>query len=327
MKLSPHSTGLQASRLAARSGMQKVIVNQQPQTAAGLVIGRVYEKWFNVETLMVRDPLEYAREYFERWQRPWVSANRHVTYFEGPNEPSIGSAEMMRRYAAFEAERVCLLAGAGAKAAVGGFSVGNPHVWLMPDFQPALDAAVRYGGIFHDHEYSDGTPPTAQFQKRSFMGRFQHWLDQDPDIFIAVTECGLDYVDSAKPWSEMGWTAEQYANHMWAYELELRRFPRVLAAFMFTYGDGWPKFQLENAPKFTDRLLALDASLPETVVTNQVVINAFRAGYGPLLYWPKILSVGWGDLALARKSRFTRYIGELALPGWERRALTRAAGF
>jgi hypothetical protein len=249
-----------------------------------------------------------------------------VTFWIGPNEPAIGSAEMMRRYAAFEAERVRLLAGIGVRAAVGGFSVGNPHVDLMPYFQPALDAAKENGGIFHDHEYSDGTPPAAQFQKMSFMGRFQHWLKQDPDILIAVTECGIDYVDGGKPWSEMGWTAEQYADHMWQYELELRRFPRVLMAAIFTYGDGWPKFQLENAPGFTDRLLALDASLPEQVITNQVVINAFAAVYGPLLYWPRILSVGWGDLALARKSRFTRYIGELALPGWERRALARAAG-
>ena len=78
---------------------------------------------------------------------PWAS---HVSggWWQGTNESAIHSAEAMRRFADFEAERVRLLAREGLKAIVGCFAVGNPSdlSWWSAFF-PALEAAKQHGGL------------------------------------------------------------------------------------------------------------------------------------------------------------------------------------
>ena len=57
-----------------------------------------------------------------------VMSNPAVDYWEGYNEPSVGSVEDLQWYAQFEQARIELLASKNLKAVIGCFSLGTPDV-------------------------------------------------------------------------------------------------------------------------------------------------------------------------------------------------------
>jgi hypothetical protein len=89
-----------------------------------------------------------------------ITSNPAVDYWEGYNEPSVGTLAQLSWVAAFDAERVALLAAQGARASIGNFGVGNPDVTnssLMKAYNTAIDAALAHGGVLGLHEYSSPT--------------------------------------------------------------------------------------------------------------------------------------------------------------------------
>lgn len=324
MIISPHGNSTRGDQLAARSGMRKSL-GSYGSPPRDILIGREYEKFFNIELLRVNDPALLARYYVQAYLATAIRNNPQVTYFEGPNEQAIGSADDMRRYADFEAERAYQVSLLGSKAAVGCFATGNPQYNFIKYFQPALDAAKETGGILAIHEYGNTLPPAVQVQGHFLLGFFKMWLEQDPNILIAITETGTDNVPpDGKPWRVLDWSDDYYAAWLWQLELEYRKNPRILGAFLFCFGGGsdWSDFEVDNS-SVVDKLLAFDDGNPESVITNQTVINAFSKVYGGLAFWPKLVSLGWADLALKRKQRFNRYLSELPVSGKERRALSK----
>lgn len=80
-----------------------------------------------------------------------------IDFWEGYNEPPSSPVATMQWYAAFEVERVQLLAAVGRKAAIGQFSTGTPDVTnpaIIQAFYPAIDAAIAAGGVLALHEVS-----------------------------------------------------------------------------------------------------------------------------------------------------------------------------
>jgi hypothetical protein len=104
-------------------------------------------------------PEASALAFVER-QRSHHLQHPHLTVWEGPDAPALGHANdpaAMRRmawYAAFEAERLRLLADLGVRGVVGNFAAGAPDLPLWAAFLPALDAAERHHGYLGLREYS-----------------------------------------------------------------------------------------------------------------------------------------------------------------------------
>ena len=164
------------------------------------------------------DPLQRAREWWDS-QRALILQYPDIDYWEAYNEPIIQTPELMAWYAAFESERVRLLAEHGLRACIGNFSVGNPDLPLWPHFYPAFDAAKAHGGILGLHEY--GTPMQQHFDESVgegwFTGRYrklyrQYLIPADKDIPLAITETGVDVV------APVGWkhhfTEEEYLDQL-----------------------------------------------------------------------------------------------------------------
>ena len=75
------------------------------------------------------DPIQRARQWWDS-QRGLILQYPDIDYWEAYNEPVIQTPELMAWYAAFESERVRLLAEQGLRACIGNFSVGNPDLPL-----------------------------------------------------------------------------------------------------------------------------------------------------------------------------------------------------
>lgn len=209
------------------------------------IIGRA----FLTEQPMDGDPGVRAREWWDR-TKGLVAQYPEIDYWEGYNEPIIQTPELMEWYAAFEAERVGLLADAGSRACIGNFSVGNPDLPLWPHFYAAIDAAIGAGGILDLHEY--GTPMQQHFDETSgegwFTGRYrklyrQYLIPAGKVIPLAITEAGVDVV------APVGWknhfTEEEYLSQLEWYDGVLLEDAYVLGATVFALEiPGWFSFDI-----------------------------------------------------------------------------------
>ena len=72
---------------------------------------------------------------------------------EGWNEPD-PNLDGMIWYSRFEQERCLLMAQHGFRCAIGGFSTGVPEMDEFQLFLPAIDTAMKVGGVLTLHEYS-----------------------------------------------------------------------------------------------------------------------------------------------------------------------------
>lgn len=213
-----------------------------------LIIGRIYEP----NQPQDGDPVQRANEWWARNQAK-IMANPAVDYWEGYNEPSAGTVEILTWYGRSEAARVNLLAQNGKKACIGNFSMGvpdvtNPAMW--PAFYPAIDAARQQGGILGLHEY--GTPMQQYFDSASgegwLCGRYrkvyrQHLIPTGRSLPLAITETGVDGVPPT------GWknhyTGDQYLSQLQWYDSLMRQDSYVLGGTIFSLEiPGWGDFDI-----------------------------------------------------------------------------------
>ncbi|MHB9032237.1 MAG: hypothetical protein ACYC6L_04210 [Anaerolineae bacterium] len=223
------------------------------------------------------DPLRAAQR-FVAYNAAKYQANPGVDYWLGWNEPAIASNEDMVWFAAFEAERVRLMANLGLKTAIGNFSTGVPEAAEFEAFMPAIAAAKQYGGILALHEYSApsmldgvnaGIPGTDTISGAGALTlRYRYWYDnylrpQDLVVPLVVTEAGIDGgVLGGSSADKAGWrdwldggnlgvntpeACKEYLTQLSWYDDELRRDPYVLGFAIFNAGtpDGkWASFDI-----------------------------------------------------------------------------------
>ena len=226
---------------------------------------------------MVGDPRQAAADFVAE-QLPTYLLNPGVDYWEGWNEPD--PRDEMRWYAAFEAERVRLLAQHGLRAAVGSFSTGVPELAHFYHFLPAIEAAQRYGGILSLHEYGaptmdylygDPLPGYPTYPDRGSLALRYRWLYRDlliprgSVVPLVITEAGVDgivmsghrpgppglgWLDFTDYWEEIGLGsgAQAYINQLAWYDSEVRRDPYVIGFTVFTAGavTGWHSYDVNS---------------------------------------------------------------------------------
>ncbi len=181
------------------------------------------------------------------------------TFWQGVNEPVIGSREAMQRYATFEVERIKLLAQHGFRAAVGSFAVGNPgDMSFWRDFLPALEAAKAHNGVLSLHQYGwptmqDGADWLSLRHRKVYQGEPSHgWegLPQHLRLPLIITETGLDGGIQTPGWKQ-GWNGHteghMYRQQLQWYDEELRKNKYVLGAAIFCSGNlspDWVSFDI-----------------------------------------------------------------------------------
>ena len=204
--------------------------------------------------------------------------NPGVDYWEGWNEPDPN--EKMAWYAAFEAERVRLMAEHGFRAAIGGFATGVPEWDEFLAFIPAIEAAQRHGGILALHEY--GAPiydylvgsPLPGWPGHSDRGvlalRYRWWyqealIPRGLAIPLIITEAGIDGIlmsgqrpgpaglgwrEFVEYWEEQGLGngTDAYVRQLAWYDAELRADDYVIGFTVFTAGGGehWSSYDVNT---------------------------------------------------------------------------------
>ncbi len=219
-----------------------------------------------------------AAQAFVAEQLTRYQLNPGVDYWEGWNEPDPN--EQMDWYAAFEAERVRLLAQHGFKAAIGGFATGVPEWDEFMAFLPALEVAQQHGGILTLHEYGAPTvdyllgtplPGWPPHPDRGVLAlRYRWWYEEilKPRglvIPLVISEAGIDGIlmaaerpgpeglgwwDFSDYWSEVGIGGgpEGYTRQLAWYDSELRKDDFVIGFTVFTAGggEGWASYNINQ---------------------------------------------------------------------------------
>ena len=204
--------------------------------------------------------------------------NPGVDYWEGWNEPDPN--ENMPWYAAFEAERIKVMAQHGLKTAVGGFAAGVPEWDEFLNFVPAIQAAQQYGGILTLHEYGAPTvdylvgtplPGWPGYADRGVLAlRYRWWYEEilKPRglvVPLVISEAGIDGIlmpgerpgphglgwrEFSDYWSQIGLEGgpQGYIRQLAWYDGELRRDDFVIGFTVFTAGGagGWDTYDIND---------------------------------------------------------------------------------
>jgi len=185
-----------------------------------------------------------------------------VDFWEGYNEPGIGSVSDMQWYAAFEIARIGLLASIGRNASIGQFSTGTPDVTnaaIINAWLPAVAAVQRHGGVLAVHEY-DSPFLWNCFSNATndgwMMGRYRKLYSQylapaGLVVPLIITETGVDdspcnnspnlggWQAYCGYWQSAGWGSDcehSYVSQLAWYDGLLRADAWVLGATIFCYG-------------------------------------------------------------------------------------------
>jgi hypothetical protein len=224
---------------------------------------------------MEDDPVEAARAYVAQnlghyRGHPWVD------YWEGYNEPGIGGR--MDWYAAFEAERVRVMAKYGLRTAIGGFATGGPEWEELVEFLPAIEAAYEHGGILTLHEYDAPTMDRSvgagisgrpgRPDRGALALRYRWWYEdflkpRGLVIPLVISEAGIDgglrnrpgppglgWWEFTEYWSSQGLGdngTQTYINQLAWYDAEVRKDSYVVGFTVFTAGvisDDWKSFDI-----------------------------------------------------------------------------------
>ncbi|KAH3759660.1 hypothetical protein Pelo_8558 [Pelomyxa schiedti] len=127
-----------------------------------VIVGRIYLD----SQPMDGDPATRASEWWSEVSGTILSYP-DVDYWEGYNEPDVGTVSAMQWYSTFEQSRIQLLDKYGLKACIGSFSTGVPDVTtpsIVEAFYPAFKTAMDFSAILGLHEYS------APYMNSSYSG-------------------------------------------------------------------------------------------------------------------------------------------------------------
>ena len=233
------------------------------------------EETANGPSRMEGDPLQAARAYVAANLETYRQ-NPSVDYWEGWNEPVVrGRVEW---FAAFEAERVRVMATHGLRAAVGAFSTGVPEWDEFAFLLPAIEAAQQHEGILTLHEYDAptldrsagaGLPGHPNYPDRGALALRYRWWYEDyliPRglvIPLVISEVGVDGLVGGQPgpkgrgWQDFAgfWIAQglgrdgidAYLAQLSWYDDELQKDEYVLGCAIFTAGamsDDWRSYDI-----------------------------------------------------------------------------------
>lgn len=230
------------------------------------VVGRIYE----ASQPQDGDAATRAQEWWTR-NKATIQAYPSVDYWEGYNEPVVGTIAQIQWYAAFEKRRVQLLEENGRKACIGNFATGTPDVTnasAWPAFYPAIDAAKAAKGVLCVHEYS---APTMQSQFDTVSGEgwltgryrkvYRQYLQPSNRVIpLIITETGIDRgvvgscgnPASCDGWTSYGYTASQYVDQLKWYDGILKQDAYVLGATIFQLEiPGWASFSIAGSARTT----------------------------------------------------------------------------
>ena len=202
----------------------------------------------------IGEPEEAAQDYVNKHLRTY-RLNPGVDYWEGWNEPDPGM-QWMSWYARFEQERVRLMARHGFRSAIGGFPPGVPEVEEFRLFVPAVETAIRYGGIMTLHEgdvstgdmrylYGSALPGYPYYPDRGGMAFRYRWFYREilepAGLAIPLVISELEFAG----WDTTSADNLVYNQLAW-YDAEARKDPYVIGFAVFTAGANgqWKEFDL-----------------------------------------------------------------------------------
>ncbi|MEA3408624.1 MAG: hypothetical protein U9R48_11220 [Chloroflexota bacterium] len=245
------------------------VKEESPST---VIVGRVETK-----QRLEGDPERAAQAFVARHLETY-QVNPAIDYWEGINEPDIKGK--MPWYAAFEAERVRVMARHGFKAAIGSFSAGVPEWEEFEQFLPAVRAAKQHGGILSLHEYDAptldrsmgaGLPGHPNHADRGALALRYRWWYEDflkPRglvVPLVISEVGVDGKISSRPgpegqgwhdfqdyWAQQGLGGNPYLVYIrqlrW-YDDQVRKDDYVIGWTLFTVGamnEDWDSYDVTN---------------------------------------------------------------------------------
>jgi hypothetical protein len=154
--------------------------------------------------------------------RPYFASSPQIQLWEGYNElpGTATNSTLMQWYAAFEQERVQLLAGIGLRAVVGSFATSDledldPATSTFAFFVPAARAAAAAGGYVSLHEYSSPLMTTC-FDAAEGVGRetgryrtvYQNFFRKSPPpLFLSEVGVGWSAPSCGGTGVVAGWRA------------------------------------------------------------------------------------------------------------------------
>lgn len=196
------------------------------------------------------NPVLAARAYIDRFLARSIEGHPAIELWESSNEPVITQPERMTWLAHFNAEFARVLrVEYGKTAVIGNFSVGNPHLSLWPYYLPALSAARMYQAVLGRHSYGPLDEDYALRHRQD--ARVFEGLGF-PGLKVIIGECGAENL------TEVGWRTwraqfgqsepeRAYATYLIQLDMALEADKDVLAAFVFTYGEGWAEYSLNTS--------------------------------------------------------------------------------
>ena len=211
----------------------------------------------------IGEPEQAAQDYVNKHLRTY-RLNPGADYWEGWNEPDPGM-QWMSWYARFEQERVKLMAQHGFRSAIGGFPPGVPELEEFQLFVPAVETAIRYGGIMTLHEgdvstgdmrylYGSALPGHPYYADRGAMAFRYRWFYRE-----ILEPAGLVIPLVISELTFAGWhttTADNLIHNQLAwYDSEARKDPYVIGFTVFTAGANshWDNYDLNSImPELTD---------------------------------------------------------------------------
>jgi len=286
-----HAVEATLSKLSIHSGMGnnswKIVENGKPRLiklldvfdgatqiksdAPGIVVvGRIYLP----DQPTDGDPQERANEWWSN-VGPTIMQYPDVDYWEGYNEPDVGSISNMNWYASFEAARVKILLSNNRKACIGSFSTGVPDVTnpdIIQAWYPAVDVGLQAQSIMGLHEYSspymqDLFTGDAETGDGWLTGRYRKLYNQfliptNRTIPLVISEngidggtCGMTGCDIAGGWKNFCsyWQSQgsgsdcnnTYLQQLEWYDSVMRADSYVLGSTVFSLEiPGWDDFDI-----------------------------------------------------------------------------------
>lgn len=229
------------------------------------LVGRVYKPDEEVHARISADP-RAAAHWAAHLIAEAVAYAPHIDVWQIANEIAQTSPGLIRKNAQFHVTLMRLLADAGLRAAIGGFSVGNPHLpahehmQFWQEFYPAMEEALRLDGVLLLHAY--GAPRMHDTDPDWYLHRYERQvLPRLPEHLQALpylygeygADLGINNIAPKKGW-KTGYNGDyrSYGADLHKAALFLARYPQCLGAAIYTHGcencGDWGDFDITGEP-------------------------------------------------------------------------------